>query len=66
MGIGKPDIQIVSNDGFCNDTLIGAVTSQYTNIMYIQHSDLVTATGNINVDSDNNSERLQVHTTRLE
>ena len=33
--------------------------------MYIYHLDLVTPTGNINLDSDNISERLKVHATRL-
>ena len=33
--------------------------------MYIQHSDLVTPTENINLDSDNFSERLKFHATRL-
>ena len=33
--------------------------------MYIQHSDLVTPTEKINLNSDNISERLKVHATRL-
>ena len=33
--------------------------------MYIQHSDLVTPTGNIKEDSDNISEKLKVHATLL-
>ena len=33
--------------------------------MYIQHVDWVTPTENINLDSDNISERLKVHATRL-
>ena len=33
--------------------------------MYIQHSNFVTSTENINVESDNISERLKVHATRL-
>ena len=33
--------------------------------MYIQHSDLVKTAKDINLDSDNISERLKVHATRL-
>ena len=33
--------------------------------MYIQHSDLVKTSKDINLDSDDISERLKVHTTRL-
>ena len=50
LGISKPVIKIVDNDKFCNDTLTGAGTSHRTNIIYIQHSDLVTPTENINAD----------------
>ena len=64
-GIGKPGIQIVDNDDFRNGTLTGAGTSYRTNIMYIQHSDLVTPTENINLDSDHISESLKVHAIRL-
>ena len=64
LGIGKPRIQIVDNDEFRNDTLTGAGTSQ-RNIMYTQHSDLVTPLEKINLNSDNISERLKVHATRL-
>ena len=64
-GTGKPGIQIVDNNDFRNYTLTGAGTSHRTNIMYIQHSDLVTTTENINVDSDNISERFRVHATRM-
>ena len=60
MGIGKPGIQIAGIDNFRNDTLTGAGTSHCTNIMYMQHSGLVTPTGNVNVDSDNISERLNM------
>ena len=65
LGIAKPGIQIVDNDDVCNYTFTGAGTSHCTNIMYIQHSDLVTPTENVNVDSDNISERFRVHATRL-
>ena len=53
LGIGKLGIQIVQNDDF------------RTNIMYIQLSNLITPTENINLHSDNISERLKVHATRL-
>ena len=65
MGIGKLGIQIVDNNNFRNDTLTGAGTLHLTNIMYIQHSHLVTLTENINLDLDNISERLKVHASRL-
>ena len=42
LGIGKPGIQIVDNDDIWNDNLTGAGTSHRTNMMYIQHSNLVT------------------------
>ena len=65
LDISKPGIQIVDNDDICNDTLTGAVTSHRSNIMYNQLSNLVTPTGNINVYSNNISERLKVHATQL-
>ena len=65
LGIGKPSIQIVDNDDFRNDTVTGASASHLTNIMHIRYSDLVTPTENINLDSDNISERMKVHDTRL-
>ena len=60
IGNGKSGIQIVDNNDFRNDTLTGAGTSHCTNMMYMQHSGLVTPTGNVNVDSDNISERLNM------
>ena len=57
MGIGKSGIQILDNENFRNDTLTGTGTSQ--------RSDLVTPTENINVDSDNISEKIKVHATWL-
>ena len=65
LGTCKPGIQIVDNDDVRNDTLTGAGTSHRTKIMYIQHPDLVTPTENINLDSNNISERLKLHATRL-
>ena len=65
LGTCKPGIQIVDNDGIRNDTLTGAGTSHHTKIMYIQHSHLVTPTENISLDSNNISERLRLHATRL-
>ena len=65
LGIAKPGIQIADNDDVRNYTFTGAGTSHRTNIMYSQHSNLVTPTENINVDSDNISERFRVHATRL-
>ena len=60
LGIGKPGIQIAGIDNFRNDTLTEAGTSHRTDIMYMQHSGLVTPTGNVNVDSDNISESLNM------
>ena len=65
LGTCKPGIQIVDNDDIRNDTLTGAGTSHRTKIMYIQHSHLVTPTENISLDSNNISERLKLHATRL-
>ena len=60
-----PNIQIVDNDDFCNDTLTGGGISHLTNVMYIQHTDIVTSTEDIDIDLGNVSERLKVHATRL-
>ena len=65
LGIGKPGIQLVDNDDSRNDALTGAGTSHLSNIMYIQHSNLAPPTENMNVDSDNISERLKVPAKRL-
>ena len=60
-----PSIQIVDNDDYRNDTLTGGGTSLLTNVMYIQHPDIVTSTEDIDIDLGNVSERLKVHVTRL-
>ena len=51
-----PSIQIVDNDDFCNDTLTGGGISHLTNVMYIQHTDIVTSTEDIDIDLGNVSE----------
>ena len=65
LGTCKPGIQIVDNNDIRNDTLTGAGTSHRNKIIYIQHSHLVTPTENISLDSNNISERLKLHATRL-
>ena len=64
LGFCQTGIQIADND-FCNENLTGRGTSNRTDIMYIQHFDLVTPTGNIKADSDSISERLKVYATCL-
>ena len=61
----NPGIQIVDNDDFRNDILTGGGTSHLTNVMYIQHTYVVTSNENIKVNSKKISERLKVHATRL-
>ena len=65
LGNDNPGIQIVDNDDFRNDILTGGGTSHLTNVMYIQHTYIVTSNENIEVDSKDISERLKVHATRL-